>query len=56
MKPYSIGQLAKLAGISIRTLNYYDKIGLLKPTKRAQSNYRYYGKDELFRLQQILFL
>lgn len=55
MRTYSIGELAKLAGVSIRTLRYYDKIGLLKPADRADSNYRYYGKEELYRLQQILF-
>lgn len=55
MRTYSIGQLAKLAGVTIRTLRYYDKIDLLKPAKRADSNYRYYGKEELYRLQQILF-
>lgn len=55
MRNYSIGELAKLAGVSIRTLRYYDKIGLLKPAVRADSNYRYYGKEELYRLQQILF-
>ena len=52
---YSIGDLAKLAGVSIRTLRYYDKIGLLKPAERARSRYRYYGENELLRLQQILF-
>jgi DNA-binding transcriptional MerR regulator len=55
MRTYTIGQLAKLASVSIRTLRYYDKIELLKPVIRANSNYRYYGKDELYRLQQILF-
>ncbi|MFY0684539.1 MAG: MerR family transcriptional regulator [Balneola sp.] len=55
MRTYSIGQLAKLAGVTIRTLRYYDKIDLLKPANRTDSNYRYYGKEELYRLQQILF-
>lgn len=41
--------------MSIRTLHHYDKIGLLKPAFRSKSNYRYYGREELFRLQQILF-
>ena len=52
---YSVSKLAVIAGISIRTLHYYDKIGLLTPAIRAQSRYRYYGKEELYRLQQILF-
>lgn len=55
MNTYTVSQLAKLAGVSIRTLHHYDKIGLLKPAKRARSNYRYYTKTELYRLQQILF-
>lgn len=55
MTQYSIGDLANLAGVSIRTLRYYDKIGLLKPSVRAESRYRYYGEDELLQLQQILF-
>lgn len=52
---HSIGNLSRLAGVSIRTLRYYDKLGLLKPSVRAESRYRYYGEDELLRLQQILF-
>lgn len=51
----SVSQLAHIAGVSIRSLHHYDKIGLLKPSERAESRYRYYGKEELFRLQQILF-
>ena len=51
----SVSQLANIAKVSIRTLHHYDKIGLLKPLVRAESRYRYYGKNELFRLQQILF-
>lgn len=55
MEKYSVSLVAKIAGISIRTLHHYDKIGLLKPAKRAESRYRYYTKAELYRLQQILF-
>lgn len=55
MSRYSVKQLSALAGVSIRTLHHYDKIGLLKPAERAESGYRYYGKTELLRLQQILF-
>lgn len=51
----SISQVAKLAGISIRTLQYYDEIGLLKPSKLTSSGYRLYGDDALQTLQQILF-
>ena len=52
---YSIDKLAKLAGISSRTLRYYDEIGLLKPLRTNSSGYRIYGSNEVSRLQQILF-
>ena len=52
---YSVKQLAKLAGVSVRTLHLYDKLALLKPSVRTESRYRRYGEKELLRLQQILF-
>ncbi len=52
---YTVKQLAELAGVSVRTLHYYDEIGLLKPSAVGRNNYRYYDDDALFRLQQILF-
>lgn len=52
---YGIRELARLAGISPRTLRYYDQIGLLKPARVAQSGYRIYGPEEVALLQQILF-
>lgn len=52
----SISQVAKLTGISIRTLQYYDEIGLLKPSTLTASGYRLYDDDALQTLQQILFL
>ncbi|WP_426669736.1 MerR family transcriptional regulator [Mucilaginibacter sp. McL0603] len=52
---YSVKQIARLAGVSVRTLHLYDKIGLLKPSLRTRAGYRQYGEAELFRLQQILF-
>ncbi|MGI6005296.1 MAG: MerR family transcriptional regulator [Christensenellales bacterium] len=52
---YTAGQLAKLAGVSKRTLHYYDEIGLLRPQRNTQSGYRLYGRPEVDRLQQILF-
>ena len=55
MAMYSVKQLSELAGVTIRTLHHYDEIGLLNPHHRAESGYRYYGKKELLRLQQILF-
>jgi DNA-binding transcriptional MerR regulator len=52
---YTVKQLARLAGVSVRTLHVYDKIGLLKPSVRTDAGYRHYGEAELLRLQQILF-
>ncbi len=55
MKKYSANDLSKLAGVSVRTLHHYDDIGLLKPALRSESGYRFYGENELLKLQQILF-
>lgn len=55
MLTYSVQKMAKLAGVSIRTLHLYDQIGLLKPSIRTEARYRLYGEKELLRLQQILF-
>ena len=52
---YSGNKLSKMAGVSARTLRYYDEIGLLKPVRVASSGYRIYGQQELDTLQQILF-
>jgi DNA-binding transcriptional MerR regulator len=52
---YSIGQVARLAGVTIRTLHHYDEVGLLSPDARSTAGYRRYGDGELARLQQILF-
>ena len=51
----TVRQVAKAAGISVRTLHHYDAIGLLKPGHVGANNYRWYGREELLRLQQILF-
>ena len=52
---YTVQKLAHLAGVSTRTLRYYDEIGLLKPARINSSGYRIYGQAEVDRLQQILF-
>ena len=52
---YTIKKLGQMAGISTRTLRYYDEIGILKPARINSSGYRIYGQDEVDRLQQILF-
>ncbi|MBP9762335.1 MerR family transcriptional regulator [Patescibacteria group bacterium] len=53
--PYTVNKLAKLAGISVRTLHYYDEVGLLKPSTIQKNGYRVYEERELLLLQQILF-
>ena len=50
----TVKQVSELAGVSIRTLQYYDKIGLLTPDKYTESGYRLYDGAALERLQQIL--
>lgn len=50
----TVNEVSKLAGVSIRTLQYYDKIGLLKPTEYTESGYRLYDDTALELLQQIL--
>lgn len=55
LKARTVRQLAKAAGVSVRTLHHYDQIGLLKPSARSQTGYRLYGEADLLRLQQILF-
>lgn len=52
---YTVRQLAKIAGVSIRTIHYYDEIGLLKPAFVKENGYRGYGEAELLKLEQILF-
>ncbi len=51
-----VGELARRTGISIRTLHYYEEIGLLDPPRQATSGHRIYGVEEVARLQQILSL
>jgi len=50
----TVKQVAKLSGVSVRTLHHYDRIGLLKPASVGTNRYRYDGREELLRLQQIL--
>ncbi|QKV19661.1 MerR family transcriptional regulator [Oricola thermophila] len=54
MANYLVGELAAMAGVSVRTLHHYHEIGLLVPAHVGENNYRYYGREELLRLQQIL--
>lgn len=51
----TVKEISALTGISVRTLHYYDEIGLLKPTKKSGAGYRLYDDKALETLQQILF-
>ena len=51
----TVKEISELAGISVRTLHYYDEIGLLKPTQKSDAGYRLYDDRALEILQQILF-
>jgi DNA-binding transcriptional MerR regulator len=50
----TVGQVAALAGVSVRTLHHYDEIGLLRPSGRSAAGYRLYDDDDLDRLHQVL--
>jgi MerR family transcriptional regulator, thiopeptide resistance regulator len=52
---HSVGDVADLAGVSVRTLHHYDEIGLLRPRGHTRAGYRRYGDEDLERLQQIMF-
>ncbi|WP_429970617.1 MerR family transcriptional regulator [Fructilactobacillus sp. Tb1] len=55
MKKYTVAQLAKISGVSPRTIRYYDKVNLLKPSEIEENGYRKYDKAQLDKLQQILY-
>ncbi|HVS79510.1 MAG TPA: MerR family transcriptional regulator [Candidatus Paceibacterota bacterium] len=55
MKTYTVKQVADMAGVTVRTLHFYDEIGLLNPGAVRPNGYREYGEKELIRLQQIMF-
>src|SRR5262245_12214398 len=50
---YTVGQLAKLSGLSVRSLHHYDAIGLLSPSERSEAGYRLYSEQDVDRLNQI---
>jgi DNA-binding transcriptional MerR regulator len=52
---YSVGEVARIAKVTVRTLHHYDRIGLLSPSGRTPAGYRLYRERDLDRLQQILF-
>src|ERR1044072_9902791 len=53
---WSIAQVAKMSKVTSRTLRHYDDIGLLPPARVGSNGYRYYEREQLLRLQQILLL
>ncbi len=55
-KLYTAGEIAKLTGVSLRTIRFYDAKGLLKPVAYSEAGYRYYDRDSVDRLQRILVL
>lgn len=56
MKYYKIKDISLMTALSIRSLQYYDDIGLLKPAQRSESGYRLYSDNDLIRLQQVVTL
>lgn len=52
---YKVQEVAKIAGVSVRTLHHYDSVGLLKPSNIGSNRYRYYSDEDLKLLQHILF-
>src|SRR3954451_2066543 len=52
---YTVRQVARMSGVSVRTLHFYDETGLLKPARHGANGYRLYDEPQLLTLQQILF-
>jgi DNA-binding transcriptional MerR regulator len=52
---YTVGAVARMSGVTVRTLHHYDEIGLLEPSGRSDAGYRHYAEADLDRLQRILF-
>ena len=52
---YTVKKLSELSGVTVRTLHFYEELGLLKPAYHGSNGYRYYEEKELLQLQQILF-
>ena len=52
---YTVKKLSELSGVTVRTLHFYEELGILKPAYHGSNGYRYYEESELLQLQQILF-
>jgi len=55
-KQYQVREFATMAGVTVRTLQYYDRIGLMEPSDKTEANHRLYERRDLLKLQQILTL
>src|SRR5579871_2407109 len=53
---YTVGELAKLTGVTVRALHHYDEIGLVRPTSRSAAGYRLYDRADVLRLQHVVLL
>src|SRR6478609_8504232 len=51
---YTVGELAKLTGVTVRALHHYDEIGLVRPSQRTSAGHRLYDERDVLRLQQVL--
>jgi len=55
MSEYRVGEVARMSGVSVRTLHHYHEVGLLVPSERSESGYRVYSAADLERLRRILY-
>lgn len=53
---FTVGELSRLTGVTVRALHHYDEIGLVRPSRRSAAGYRLYDDDDALRLQQVLVL
>src|SRR5690606_40584262 len=53
---YTIGKLSKNTGVTVRTLDYYDEIGLIKPSSKTSGGHRLYSEDDVMKLERVLAL
>ena len=53
---FTVGEISRLTGVTVRALHHYDEIGLVKPSQRSSAGYRLYGDGDVLRLQQVLVL
>src|SRR5215467_3801754 len=53
---FTVGELSRLTGVTVRALHHYDEIGLVRPSQRTAAGYRLYDEPDVLRLQQVLVL